>query len=257
MYLLLISILPVVLIGNYIYRKDSSKESGRLLTKLFFSGVGSFFLTLIITIFVSFFYPGIFGDESELDLISLFFHVFLGIALIEEFSKWIFVYKIGFNNEEFDQVYDMIVYSVFVALGFACIENIFYVFENGFTTGVFRALFAVPGHACDGVFMGYYLSCAKLFKLNGNLVKSKNSLLLSLIVPICLHGFYDYCIFSGNVLLILLFLVFIIVLYIVTLKRVKKSSMFNRKLKYDYKYCPNCGTRVDSDVCSVCGGHNE
>ena len=100
MYLLLISVLPVILIGSYIYKKDSDKEPKKLLTKLFFSGVGSFFLTLVITLLVSVFYPAILEDESGLDLITLFFRVFLGIALIEEFSKWIFVYKIGFNNKE-------------------------------------------------------------------------------------------------------------------------------------------------------------
>ena len=51
MYLLFISILPVILVGNYIYKKDSDKEPYRLLCKLFFSGLGAFFLTLIITIF--------------------------------------------------------------------------------------------------------------------------------------------------------------------------------------------------------------
>ena len=156
MMLLIVSILPVFLIGSYVYRKDSEKESRGLLFKLFLSGVGSLFLTLIISFVGSIFFPVFFGDESRLDLFSLFFHTFFGIALVEEFSKWFFVYKIGFNNKEFDQVYDMVVYSVFVALGFACIENILYVFESGVTIGVLRGIFAVPGHACDGFFMGYY-----------------------------------------------------------------------------------------------------
>ena len=148
----------------------------------------------------------------------------------------------------------MIVYSVFVALGFACIENIFYVFEHGFAVGVFRALFAVPGHACDGVFMGYYLSLAKLY--SDDLVKSKHNLRLSLIVPVLLHGFYDYCLFSENMLFILGFFVFIIILYIFTVKRIKKVSLSNRKLIYKNKFCPNCGNRVESDYCT-CGNHNE
>lgn len=256
-YLLFISILPVFLIGNYIYRKDSEKEPTKLLVKLFFSGIGSFFLTLIITLIISFFNPGILSDESSLDLFSLLIHVFLGIALVEEFSKWIFAYRIGFNNKEFDQNYDIIVYSVFVALGFACIENIFYVFDRGFVTGIFRALFAVPGHACDGVFMGYYLSLAKFYIINGNKSLYRRNLFLSLFIPILFHGFYDYCLFSRNIYLILLFFIFIVTLYIFTFKRLKKVSLSNRKFHYSYKFCPNCGTPVNSDVCSVCGGHNE
>ena len=257
MVLFFVAVLPIFLIGRYIYRKDSEKESIGLLFKLFVSGIGSLFLTLIFSFVCGIFFPSIFADEGSFDLISLFFHVFFGIALIEEFSKWIFVYKIGYNNKEFDQVYDIIVYSVFVALGFAFIENIVYVFEAGFTIGILRGIFTVPGHACDGFFMGYYLSFAKLYGMQGDSFKSKHYLRLSLLVPILLHGFYDYCLFSRNIILILLFIIFIITLYVITLKRIKKISLSNRKLRYNYNFCPNCGSRVDNDICGVCGGHNE
>ena len=152
--LLIISILPVYLVARYIYKKDKDKEPRSLIIKLFLGGLGAFVLTIIITLLLSLFFPSLLSDTMDTDLISLFFHVFFGVALIEEFSKWIFVYNISYNSKEFDQMYDMIVYAVFVSLGFACIENIFYVFEHGFGTGIIRGLLAVPGHACDGVFMG-------------------------------------------------------------------------------------------------------
>ena len=252
--LLFISILPIFLIGKYVYTKDSVKEPTGLLVKLFFCGVGAFCSTIFLTIILGFFFPSILSSENNFDLVGLFFHVFFGIALIEEFCKWIFVYKIGFNNPEFDQIYDMVVYSTFVALGFACIENVFYVFENGFLTGVIRALFAVPGHACNGVFMGYYLSMAKFYGLNNT--HRKRNLFLSLFVPILLHGFYDYCLFSGNILFILFFLVFIILLYIITVKKVKRVSDMS-SMAFKDKFCPNCGHIVDSNICVGCGRNNE
>mgnify|MGYP002514454572 CR=1 FL=1 len=62
----------------------------------------------------------------------------------------------------------MIVYSVFVSLGFACFENILYVFANqSIAVGISRGILSVPGHACDAVFMGYYLSMAKFYNTLG------------------------------------------------------------------------------------------
>ena len=255
--LIFLSILPVYLVGRYIYNKDSVKEPKRLLVKLFMGGIGAFFVTIVSTLFLALFFPSLLSEEMNMDLVSLFFHVFLGIALVEEFSKWIFVYKIGFNNKEFDQVYDMIVYAVFVSLGFACFENIFYVLENGMSTAIIRGLLAVPGHACDGVFMGYYLSLAKLSSIHGNDSLRKRNMFFSVLVPVLLHGFYDYCLFSQNVILILLFFVFIISLYIITSKRVSKMSMFGGNIRYRSNFCGNCGRRVDSDFCPNCGNRNE
>jgi RsiW-degrading membrane proteinase PrsW (M82 family) len=63
----------------------------------------------------------------------------------------------------------MIVYASFVALGFACFENLLYVSDTGVFTGVVRAFTAIPGHVCDGVLMGSYLALAKLYQIKGDL----------------------------------------------------------------------------------------
>lgn len=255
--LLMISILPVFLVSCFVYNRDKDKEPTFLLIRLFFGGVCAFFVTIVITLLLSLFFPNLLFEQLNTDYISLFFHVFFGIALVEEFSKWLFVYHIGFNNKEFDQVFDMIVYAVFVALGFACFENILYVFENGFWTAIIRGLLSVPGHACDGVFMGYYLSMAKVCSVNGDVVSSRQNKFKSIFVPMFLHGFYDYCLFSGNILFLLLFLIFIIILYITTFKRVRSVSLVNRRIQYHDKFCPCCGYKIDSDYCPMCGRKNE
>lgn len=258
-YLLLLffSILPVILVGRYIYKKDSEKEPTSLLIKLFFSGMLSCIVTLLITLRLSFLFPVLLQDKVNLDLISLFFYVFFGIALVEEFSKWLFVYNIGFSSKEFDQGFDIVVYSVFVALGFACFENIFYVLENGIYTAIIRGLLAVPGHACDGVFMGYYLYLSKLSMLSGDMNLKKRYLFLSVLIPMLLHGFYDYCLFSQRIIFILLFFVFIIILYVTTFRKVKKLSKEGLKVRYRDNFCPNCGNKVVSEYCPGCGRKNE
>lgn len=257
MTLLFASVLPVIILALYIYNKDKNKEPIGLLVKLFFGGVGSLFITLSITLFLSLFFPGILADTSNLSFIELFFHVFFGVALVEEFSKWLVLYHTSYNHYEFDQVFDMIVYSSFVALGFACFENILYVYEHGMGTAIIRGLLAVPGHFCDGIFMGYYLSMSKVADINHNYSSMRKYKFLSLFVPMMLHGIYDFCLFSGNLGFIIIFFVFIIVLYVKSFRKIRMMSLDNKRLRYNNKYCPNCGTPVSSDYCTGCGAKNE
>lgn len=251
--LFFISILPIILIACFIYLKDKEKEPTKILAKLFLSGILSIFVTLALTDILSLIFPILEADTDTLNLIELVFNVFIGVALIEEFSKWIFVYKIGYNHKEYDEVYDMIVYAVFVSLGFAALENILYVLQGGISVGILRALLAVPGHACDGVFMGYYLSLAKLADKNNNKPLSKKNKILSLIVPVILHGIYDYCLFTGHLFFLLVFFVFVILLYVFALKRIKKLNNITTKISYKNIYCTNCGTKANGIYCENCG----
>ena len=203
----LIAVLPIVLIGMYIYKKDNLKESSKLLFKLFIGGVIACFPAIIIGLFFDSFLP----DMGQMNFIQLLFYVFVVIALVEETSKWFFVYKISYNHNEFDSLYDMIVYASFVALGFACFENILYVSSSsGIVTGFVRAVSAVPGHVCDGILMGSYLSLAKINQVKGNEKQAKKYKKLSLIIPVIVHGIYDFCIFWGSTLFTLLFFIFVI-----------------------------------------------
>ncbi|MGQ9701154.1 MAG: PrsW family glutamic-type intramembrane protease [bacterium] len=56
-------------------------------------------------------------------------------------QKWIY------NQIEFDEVMDGIVYCVASSLGFATVENIIYVLDRGAGTGILRAFLSVSGYA--------------------------------------------------------------------------------------------------------------
>lgn len=226
--LLILSIAPVAFFAYQIYKRDFDKEPGSILVKLFCCGVGSAFLTLFITFVLQTIIPFFGSDIAGLDIIELIPYVFIGIALIEEFSKWIFVYKLEYNDNEFNHLYDGIVYAAFVSLGFACFENILYVMSSGIQTAIVRALLAIPGHLCDGIMMGYYLSMAKLALCNNNKTLSKKNLILSLLVPTLAHGAYDYLIFASDVsennLFMLAFFAFVIFFFTLASKKVKQLS---------------------------------
>lgn len=114
------------------------------------------------------------------------------VAFAEESSKYILLKRKTWNNYEFNCQYDGVVYAVFVSLGFALWENINYVLSYGFSTAIVRALTAIPGHACFGVFMGIFYGLAKKYYNYGHPLASKMMRVFCVIVPALLHGAYDF-----------------------------------------------------------------
>ena len=275
-FLLFLSVLPSIALGVMIYKKDIvEKESPGLLFKLFLGGaIGSVILTLLLSTVLEPIIPDL--EDSNNNFIYLAITTFFKVALVEEFSKWIFLKKITWKNKEFNYIYDAIVYAVFVALGFATIENIIYVLgsEGGISIAILRAILSVPGHAFDGVFMGYYYGLAKQAKINDNIKLFKRNMIFSLLIPVVFHFIFDYLLLSENSILLILYLVFIILLYINAFKRINKLSNITERLDknddinnnsyniveatyqtntINHRYCTNCGNLVDGNFCSVCG----
>ena len=261
-FLLFLAVIPVVLILLYVYSKDRNKEPTRLLVKLFLFGIISCFLTLALTDILEQIIPFFAMETEDYSKFQILIYVFIGVALIEEFSKWLMAYLIGYKSDEFDEIYDSIVYAVFVSLGFALFENLLYVFgdKNLLTNvfvGIFRGVLSVPGHACYGLYMGYFLSLAKICSHRGRPDLEKKFLALSIIVPSILHGIYDYCLMSKIDILLLVFFVFVILMFIFSIRRLKKISKDSTKLVIKNKYCSNCGSPVKGLYCSNCGTRQE
>jgi len=153
-----------------------------------FSLEPSVFITLLISWPLDILVP-----IEEHDLTEQAVHAFLLVALIEEFSKFIFVRGVLYNNKNFNEPFDGIVYSVMVSMGFATLENVVYAFNNGIGTAVFRMFTAVPAHACFAILMGYYLGKAKF--------EHKKSFYAwhALGIATLFHGVYDYFLFISFV----------------------------------------------------------
>ncbi|MBQ3190212.1 MAG: PrsW family intramembrane metalloprotease, partial [Bacteroides sp] len=121
---------------------------------------------------------------------------------------------------------DGIVYAVCVSLGFAALENVMYLlgsYDEWVSVGISRALTAVPGHFGFGVLMGYYYSLGKFDSQNFASAKYK-----ALIVPIIVHGLYDFiCFMMGIVpaiaaIIMIVFIVFCAKLWKYGSKRIKE-----------------------------------
>ncbi|RAW03265.1 PrsW family intramembrane metalloprotease [Pseudochryseolinea flava] len=194
--LLALALAPGTAIGIYIYLKDKhEREPLGLLLISFFYGALSTIVTLVITFSVTFLVESK-DVEVQADFINQFVEALFKVALIEEFSKFIFVRFILFYNRNFNEPFDGIVYAVMVSMGFATLENILYVFqaESGLITGILRMFTAVPAHATFGVLMGYFLGKAKFSQHN-----SLFFTLVALIAATVFHGSYDYFLFVGKV----------------------------------------------------------
>ena len=72
--------------------------------------------------------------------------------------------------------------------------------------------------------MGYYLGLAKHYRRYNSKKKERRFLVLSYLIPIILHGFFDYCLFSKSIIGLIFFLIFMFVLYIISFKKVKEVS---------------------------------
>lgn len=222
MHLLIISILPAVVLMIVIYKCDQVEPEP---IRLVLAMMGLGMLTAIPSVICEYVGENIlymFWDTWQMPYIVL--ENFLVVGLAEEFWKWLVVKLFIWKNKEFNYRFDAIVYCVASSLGFALLENVLYVFQFGFVTGISRALLSVPGHCTFAIFMGFFLGDAKLHEVRGNKEKSRMYKVLSLLVPILLHGFYDFCLSMGSWILILIFLLFVLVCDTVAIIRIVRSE---------------------------------
>lgn len=210
----LISLLPCVLLCIYIYYKDRvEKEPIGLLALLFGVGAVSFapvyFLRgpiakLILKIFgnqVTFILGMPYYASKSAGLLYELSCSFFISVLVEEILRWLALYLITSRMKEFDCLFDGIVYSVFLSLGFSAAETVRFAIYNGWDMLLSQTLTAV-GHILFGIVMGFFYTLWHVYslaaieekkqiasgKLSGRKVRSSGILLLlSFVTPLLLH----------------------------------------------------------------------
>ena len=220
MNLLILALAPVFVIGGYIYFRDKYEREPiqLLLTALVLGGI-----IVVPILFLEGFLDGF--TRFFTGLLTAAWKAFIVAAFSEELCKYIVLYLLIWKSKEFNEKFDGIVYAVFISLGFAAVENVMYVFGNGYGTGLMRAVTAVPAHAIFGVTMGFYFGMAKFYSKQAKSFKAK-----SLLYPILLHGIYDFILFTGIEWLTIVFVAFVVYLYYSGFKHLKelsKQSIYN------------------------------
>lgn len=267
-----LALIPVIGLLIFIYVKDKKeKEPIGLLIGLFFAGMATVISGIILELIGELILEAIFPYNPVIKALLL---AFIVVAPAEELGKFVVLRLITWKNKHFDYSYDAIVYAVFVSLGFACLENIGYVFQNGLATALMRMFTAVPGHACFAVIMGYFYSKAKYASLTNNKSGYTKNIWLAFLLPAFGHGVYDGILFaseaSGEDLVVvfgvLLWIACVAALFVISIIIVIKSA------KNDYCiitlpdrvqtiYRPqiagtwtcSCGVTNGFNFCSACG----
>lgn len=210
--ILITALIPAVILGWWIYKKDSAQpEPPQMLAKAFLYGVGSTFVTLVITSFMSMMGVMVYELGSFAGAVST---ALFAAALPEEIAKLLMLWLFLRKNPFYDEYFDGIVYAACVGLGFAGTENVLYLLqsEDWLGTGIVRGMTAVPAHFAIACAMGYFYSKRHF----GD--RSRFTACCVLAVPVLIHWVYDALAFSEGIfpaLSVVINVLFVVLIWIV------------------------------------------
>lgn len=228
--LLAAALIPPIVLMVIIYKEDKVEREpvSMIIRLLIFGGFMTIAAALIEGIALS-------AVQSVLNVHTITYRLvenFICVALVEEGVKYFALRKGSWNSPDFNYRFDGIVYAVAVSLGFAAVENVGYVFSYGLANAAVRAVTSIPGHCIFGIFMGINYSFAKVAANRGLRGKLRYHSLMALIVPMCLHGFYDFTASSSSGEYVLVFFIFVIALDVIAVRRVHRMEKYDESL-YD------------------------
>lgn len=239
--LTLLAVIPSVFLLIKVYQADKvEKEPAPLLFKLFIKGLESaFFAAVVEALLINFglnslVHLGLIEGEG-----SFLYHAieaFLIVAVAEEGFKYYFLKKTTWNHPAFDYRFDAVVYAVFVSLGFATIENILYVWGSQIESGtglqlsVYRGVLSVPAHCVFAVAMGIHYGAAKYAQGHEQFDLEEAGLRKAFLVPVLMHGFFDFALMMNQPLYTGLFFVFVILADYRALKAVGRASQTDTRV---------------------------
>ncbi|MCY2959521.1 MAG: PrsW family glutamic-type intramembrane protease [Planctomycetota bacterium] len=177
---------PSLLLIHYVWSRDRYREPPGNLVVYFVLGALSVVPAALLE---SALHVPILGGIAEgVEALPTAVWAFLGVALVEEAFKYGALWLRVRKDPHLDEPFDWLVYAVAISLGFAALENVFYVLEGGAAVAIARALTAVPSHALDGTMMGWHL--ARAHGRTG--AEATRHRVLALLEPVAWHGAYDY-----------------------------------------------------------------
>lgn len=178
-----LAVLPCLAIVYLIYRADLyEKEDIFPLAICFLLGI-----LIVFPLFElqAFFHRS--GLGATHTLLWALFSSFVLVSLTEETFKFLALRLYPFNRPFFNEPIDGIVYATMIGMGFATLENIFYAYQYEMTTTLIRGITAVPAHASFAAIMGFFVGKARF-----NPAKRKQLLWMGWLIPVSIHGLYDF-----------------------------------------------------------------
>ena len=237
-YLLILALIPVGCFIGWIYYKDKyEREPPIKLVEYFVLGI----LVSILAIFIELYLSKLNNFNG---ILSNIYTAFFVAALTEEGLKSIILIPMLLREKNFNEKLDGIIYSIFLSLGFATIENIIYLMRERidllFSLSITRGLISIPSHIMFATTMGYYISKYKFDKYN-----KKKYLYFAVIIPILLHGVFDFILMIGYRWAIIVFVVYLIFLWKINLDKLDKYTLYSKIRFYKRKNKSRKGEKID------------
>lgn len=150
----------------------------------FFSGIAYALLILLVSPYA--------GQLFEIN--NPIFAGFVKAATIEKIGAFAIIILLQFYYPNFS-IMESILSSMIFGIGFSAVENVSYAMNFGFSIIVVRILYSVPLHLTTCGIMGYYLG---LRKMSETWINRIYYAVLSLAIPVFLHGTFDTFILTGG-----------------------------------------------------------
>jgi RsiW-degrading membrane proteinase PrsW (M82 family) len=179
--------------------------------------------------------------------------LFLLVGTIEELVKLLPLTWFVYRRPYFSEHTDGIIYFGFAGLAFGLLENIMYTVTFGAGTGLGRLVMTPYFHASLTGIAGFYIASRKIRHIPMTQVVGAIGVL------ILLHALYDFCLESGNPLLVLVALQVTGVLVVGLFWFLHLARSLDEKLglaaTHIDKFCPHCGrpNTNRSRYCEHCG----
>ena len=233
LFIYLATVLPPIILGIIIWKSDKFPEPGKFLVTAFMLGV-SIFLPLDFLILFSEDYLAPFLGLN-LELISKWeeggdfprgefaFKHFFRAAYLEEGLKFAFLIFVCVRLDALNEPIDAIVYGAAIGLGYAAMENLFYLYapDAWSLETVKTRYYPLIMHLGFGVVMGWLLSLS-LFDETSKF-KRTFLIILSLLIPVLFHGTYNYY-GTADIFPILTIILIISIIYWARREQLKKIT---------------------------------
>ena len=193
--LIIIAVLPALILLGFIYMRDrKEKPPVKLMVLLLALGAGT-----IIPAAIAEFIGQLIVAQTDTDHQTMLLVLcFLVIGIVEELGKYLVTVCTTWKSREFQHSYDGVIYMVCASLGFAILENILYVASGGIGTGILRAFTAIPLHCTVGVIMGALYAKGREAAYAGDRAGMIGFMAWAYIVPVFIHGLYDYLVMAAS-----------------------------------------------------------
>lgn len=184
--LLIIAFTPAIALAWFFYARSAYRPEGRVVIPVLFAlGIGSGFIALMLNHMVeryTMLWPG-----APDPLHRLLFWL-IGIGLNEEFAKMLMLLLVLYPRRDFSAPAQGLLGGATVALGFAAVENVFYLERYGTMTLLVRSVLTVPAHASFTAPLGMAMAFSKRApSLGGKYLWLAGGLLFAVLA----HGGYD------------------------------------------------------------------